>query len=169
MKNKVYKHICAVSTVVMAALMFTNWFTIDLMVGVERHSFLTIPDLINAAVDFLSDIAGNTATFVVLLLAGILEYLCLIAAALGIWGVIRTYMKNRKSRLVFVSQCTALCLSIIGIIAIIIIDIVSSSALGGIISIYPTIWFLLAIVFLILSLVSGYMYSKVLVDKTADL
>ncbi len=169
MKNTVYKHICTVSTLIMSVLMFTKWFTIDLMVGVEKHSFLTIPDLINAAVDFLSGVAGNTAAFIILLMAGILEYLCLIAAALGIWGVIRTYMKNRKSRLVFVSQCTASCLAIIGIIAIIIIDIVSSSALGGIISIYPTLWFVFAFVSLVLSLASGYMYSKNVVDKPSDL
>lgn len=160
MKNTVYKHICTITTLITSVLMFTKWFTIDLAVGVEKHSFLTIPNLINAAVDFLSDIAGNTATFVILLLAGILEYLCIIAAALGIWGVIRTYMKNRKSRLIFVSQCTASCLMVIGLIAIVIIDIVSSSALGGIISIYPTLWYVFALVSLVVSMISGYIYQR---------
>ncbi len=161
MKNKILKHTYTVSTLITALLMVTKWFIVDLAVGVERHSFLTIPDLINAAVDFLAGVAGRGVTFGVLLLAGILEYLAFVAAALGVWGVIRTYMKKRKSRLIFVSQCTALSLVIIALVAIVLIDIVSASALGGVIAIYPTVWFVLAALSLVTSFVSGILWDRV--------
>ncbi len=160
MKANIHKYICLVSTLIVAILMFTKWFTVDLAVSVENHSFLTIPNLINAAVDFLKDLGGATVAFTILLLAGILEYLCILASALGIWGFIRTFMKKSKSRLIFVSQCTALCLVVIATIVIIMVDIVSASALGGVISIYPTVWFVLTAVFLAASLVSGAYYAK---------
>ena len=49
---------------------------------------------------------------------------------------------------------------VIGLIAIVIIDIVSSSALGGIISIYPTLWYVFALVSLVVSMISGYIYQR---------
>ena len=160
MKANIYKYVCLASTIIAAFLMFTKWFTIDLFIGVETHSFLTIPDLINAGVDFLKDVGGAPVAFTILLMAGILEYLCIFASAMGIWGFVRSLMKKKKSRLIFVSQCTALSLIVIAIIVIVIVDIVSSSVLGGVISIYPTVWFVLTTVFLAVSLVSGIFYAK---------
>ena len=159
-KYSIVKYSLLVSSLIVSLLMFFKWFDISYLSNSETHSFLTIPSLINSTVDTFKSYAGNSVTFTLLLLAGGLEYLCIMSSALGIWGIIRTLMSQRRSRLLLASQIIALSLIVIAVIAIIIIDVISGSMLGDIIKIMPTLWLLLTLVALAVSIVTGIMYSK---------
>jgi len=161
MKNlTVYKYINIVSSFLLAILMLIPWFTISAMGTVESHSFMTIPALLNEGAEFLTQIGGKTLAITVLLLAGVLEYMCIVVAALGIWGGVRFMFYDRKSRLVSASQIVAASLMFIGIVAIVMIDYISATMLGGIVKVIPTFGFLAGIIFLAASIIGGVMYSK---------
>ena len=159
-KYSVVKYSVLVSSLVFALLMFFKWFSISYLSNSETHSFLTIPSLINSTVDTFKSYAGKSATFALLLLSGGLEYLCILSGALGLWGVIRILMSERRSRLLLAAQIIAVSLFVIAIIAIVVVDVISASMLGDIVTIYPTVWFIIAFVSLAVSIATGIIFNK---------
>ena len=168
-KYKILKYTFLISSILFSAFMFFKWFQIDTQISdAEDHSFLTIPGLIVKGVDAIKSYIGNGGTFVVLLTVGTLEYLCIVSAALGIWGITRTLIKKRRSRLLFASQITALCLMALTITISLIVNFISQKMLGGLVSMTPNIWLVLSLMFLVLSLVTGYFFSKFHSIETED-
>ncbi|MBR3933909.1 MAG: hypothetical protein IKJ68_08405 [Clostridia bacterium] len=164
-KLNIIKYSFLISSVLYAVFMFFRWFDIyNTISGSETHSFLTIPTLINDSVETFKSYAGAPATFTILLFAGTLEYLCIVGAALGIWGVIRTLMKRRRSRLLLSSQIISLCLVVLALLAIVIINVISNSHLTGLVSISPTLGLLMSVLFLVVSIVTGIIYRKMCVN-----
>lgn len=160
MKNNIYKYANLVSTTLVSVLILMKWFTISAMGTVETHSFMTIPAMLNEGADFLTQIGGKSVAITVLILAGILEYMCIVSSALGFWGVWRTYRYNKRSRLVLTSQIVGLSLTVIALITVFIINVVSGSMLGDIISVVPTAWLIIAVVCQVVSIVSGVLYWR---------
>jgi len=165
----ILKYTFLASSILFSVLMFSRWFWIDTSISnPEEHSFLTIPGLIVSAVDAFKTYVGNGGTFTILLFVGALEYLCIVCAALGIWGIIRTLIKKRRSRLLFASQITSLCLMALTITVIIIVTVISENMLGGIVTMKPTAKLVLSLVFLIISIVTGIFYNRMYNDRTED-
>lgn len=160
MKQKKYKYITIVSMFAVSFLILFDWFTIEAVGTKESHSFLTIPSMLVSGADFLTQLGGKAVAITVVILGACLEYMCLVACALGIWGAIRSIKKKRKSKLVVMSQLVFMSIASITVIAVLLINVVSVSILGGIVSVMPTIWLIAFIVFLIISFISGSKYPS---------
>jgi len=160
MKKNTYRYICLVSTLIISVLILMKWFTISAVGTVETHSFMTIPAMLCAGAGFLTQIGGKSVAVTVLILSGILEYMCIVASSLGIWGAWRSFKNNNISTLVFASQIISGSLALIAVITICIINFVSQAMLGDIISVVPTLWLIIAIIFIVASVITSLMYSK---------
>ena len=160
MKNNKYKYLTALSSFAVSVFMVFDWFTIAAMGTNEAHSFITIPKMLASGADFLTQLGGKTVAIVILIAGGMVEFMCLASAAMGIWGGVRCLIKPYKSRLVVMSQIVAVAFTSVALIAVLLINIVSVSSLGGIISVKPTIWLALDVVFLICSLIFSSKYPS---------
>ena len=151
MKNKKYKYLTGVSSFLVSVFMLFDWFVIKAMGTQETHSFITIPRMLTSGADFLTQIGGKLVAIIILILGGLVEFMCICAAAMGIWGAVRCFIKPYKSRLITMSQIVAVAFTSVALISVLLINVISVSNLGGIISVKPTIWLALDVVFLILS------------------
>ena len=158
MNNKKYKYLTAASSFLVSVFMLFNWFVIEAMGTRETHSFITIPRMLTSGADFLTQIGGKHVAIAILLLGGLVEFMCIAAAAMGIWGCVRCIIKPYKSRLITMSQIVAVAFTSVALMAVLLINVVSVSNLGGIISVKPTIWLALDVVFLVLSFVFSSKY-----------
>ncbi len=160
MKNKKYKYLTAISSFAVSVFMLFDWFIIKAMGTDVAHSFITIPSRLTSGADFLKQIGGKTAAIFILIMAGLVEFMCITAAVMGIWGGIRCLIKPYKSKLITMSQLVAVTFTSIAIMAVLIINVISFSSLGGVISVKPTLWLALDVVFLILSYVFSSKYPS---------
>lgn len=151
MNNKKYKYLTAASSFLVSVFMLFDWFTIEAMGTKETHSFITIPRMLTSGADFLTQIGGKLVAIVILILGGLVEFMCIAAAAMGIWGSVRCIIKPYKSRLITMSQIVAVAFTSVALISVLLINVISISNLGGIISVKPTLWLALDVIFLILS------------------
>ena len=97
MKNKKYKYLTAISSFAVSVFMLFDWFIIKAMGTQEAHSFITIPSMLTSGADFLKQIGGKTAAIFILIMAGLVEFMCITASVMGIWGGIRCLIKPYKS------------------------------------------------------------------------
>jgi len=158
MNNKKYKYLTAVSSFLVSVFMLFDWFVIEAMGTKESHSFITIPKMLTSGADFLTQIGGKLVAIVILILGGLVEFMCISASAMGIWGGVRCIIKPYKSRLIIMSQIVAVAFTSVALVAVLLINVVSVSNLGGIISVKPTIWLALDVVFLVFSFVFSSKY-----------
>lgn len=167
MKNKKYKYLTAISSFAVSVFMLFDWFIIKAMGTSEAHSFITIPSMLTSGADFLKQLGGKATAIFILIMAGLVEFMCITASVMGIWGAVRCLIKPYKSRLITMSQLVAVTFTSISIMALLIINVISFSSLGGIISVKPTLWLALDVVFLILSFVFSSKYpSEYELNKT---
>ena len=153
MKTNKYKYLTAITSFLVSIFMLFDWFVIKAVGTVESHSFITIPSMLTSGANFLTQLGGKAVAISILILGASLEYMCIASAALGIWGAIRTIIKPYKSRLITMSQIVSVALTSLALVAVILINVVSVSKLGGIVSVIPTFWFAADVIFLILSFV----------------
>ncbi len=162
MNRAAYKYITVISVLLMSVFIFFNWFVIEAggVIEDEAHSFMTVTTLVNNGADTLSKLSNNAVAITLLLLCGVLKYLCILSSALGIWGIILSIMKDRKSRLINSVQVISTILVLTALVLMLFVNIVSKSVVGGTVSAAPTVWFLIFTLSLVLSYISGYFFSK---------
>lgn len=166
MKQNKFKILTIVSILAVSLLILFDWFTIEAVGTKESHSFLTIPSMLTDGADFLTQLGGKTVAITVLILSACLEYMCIVACALGIWGALRSVKKKSKSKLIVMSQLVFMSITSITVIAILLINVVSVSILGGVVSVVPTVWLIAFIVFLLISFIAGSKYPSDVELKT---
>lgn len=162
MNRTFYKYTLIISVLLMSVLVFFNWFVIEAggVIDEETHSFMTIPTLVNHGAETLSKLSTVGVAVTLMILCGILKYLCILSSALGIWGVILTFMKDKRSRLINASQMISTMLIVIALVVILAVNILSRIVVGGTVYMGPTLWFVIFALSLILSYICGYMISR---------
>ncbi len=162
MKRNVYKYAMSASVLVMSVFIFFSWFAIGAggVIAEETHSFMTIPNLVGHGADTLAKLSSKGVAISMLIFCGVLKYLCILSSALGVWGVVLTFVKNKKNRLLYTSQAIASMLFAFALLLLIVVNILSNAIVGGTVSVAPTLWFVIFTVSLILSYVFGYLFSK---------
>lgn len=159
-KYNIVKYLFLVFSCIFSVFMFFKWFDIFYLSSEETHSFITMTSLVNENIETFKSLLGNSASFTILLFVGSLEYLCIMSAALGIWGIIRSFVKEKRSRILLASQIIAFVLTVIALSTIILINYVSSKLLGGLVDIYPTVYLVICLVALVASTILGSVYSR---------
>ena len=96
----------------------------------------------------------------ILLFVASLEYLCIMTTALGVWGIIRSLLKDSRSRILLAAQIIAFILTVIALATIMLINYVSGQMLGGLIEIYPTVYLVICLVALVSSTITGCVYVR---------
>ncbi len=145
MKKTILKYLTLITTLASAILMFFKWFTISIPgLDAETHSFFTIPDLLADAAGVLSTYAGKSSAVMIILLGGILEYMCVLSAGLSVCGIWKNCIKEKKSRFIFSGQIISLCLHFLAALVMIGTNIIFNSIIGISNLIYPTIWYILS-------------------------
>ena len=178
---KSYRMYTLVATVLSAIFIFPSWFELSVPMldsFLENESlyisFFSLPDFLSehGLLTHITNIGGKTSALIVLLLSGILKYLCVLSAGLGLYGVWKSCIKKRPTRFILSSQIIALVLHFICLVIIIsfkvILYIYSSniSDLSGLspelfdVSFIPTIWFYLSLVCSVGSLIFSIKYKK---------
>jgi len=148
MKKNVLKYFTLVITLVAASLVFFHWFTVSIPgLEPEGHSFVTIPDLLEDAAGMVSGYAGKSTAVMIILLGGILEYMCVLSAGLSVCGIWKNCIRGRKSRFIFSGQVIALCLHFLAALVMVGANVLVNSIIGISNLIMPTIWYILSVVF----------------------
>lgn len=165
MKKTILKYLTLITTLASAILMFFKWFTISIPgLEAETHSFFTIPKLITDASGVLSTYAGKSSTVMIILLGGILEYMCVLSAGLSVCGIWKNCIREKKSRFIFSGQIISLCLHFLAALVMLGANTIFNSILGISNLIYPTIWYALSFASPICSLLCLRFFNIALVS-----
>ena len=159
MKKTVLKYTTLIFTMLSAIFVFLPWFNIKIF-DEELHSFITIPNLLANASGILMGYAGKTSAVSIIILGGVLEYLCIISGGLALCGIWKNCFREKKTKMIFTSQIITISLIIIASIAMLGSNYLIQTALNieGIIA--PTVCFIISIVFTVASFVSQLFYNK---------
>jgi len=178
----VYKYITIVATLTSAVFIFFDWFRLSIPIldtflesGTIQISYMTLPSLVEKnALGLIVRMGGKTTAATTLILCALLKYLCVLSAGIGICGVWKMCIKERISKMVFVSQIIAIALQFVAFIVIIIINVFISMYAPGIaetmnvspelidFNFIPTFWVIIATVSAIVSLVFSQKYISAL-------
>ena len=125
------KYFTVATTVLSALFLYFNWFTLSVPMMESflesasfSVSFVTLPALIEEnALGLITRMGGKSTAITALLLCGILKYLCVLSTGLGLWGIWKMCVKEKRSRLIFASQLIALALQLLSFLLIILINV----------------------------------------------
>lgn len=161
MKKTVLKYLTLIIAAASASLVFFNWFTISIPgLEPEGHSFVTVPSLLEDAAGMVSGYAGKSSAVMIILLGGILEYMCVLSAGLTVCGIWKNCILERKSRFIFSGQVIALCLHFLAALVMVGANILVNSIIGISNLILPTMWYILSVVLSVVTLVSLRFLNK---------
>jgi len=181
-KDLIIRYATLVATLASAVFIFFNWFTVSLpalntfLTSGEMHlSFVSLPGFIQEnAVGLITRMGGKSTAVTLLLLCGVLKYVCIVSAIFGLYGIWKVCIQRRKSRFIFSAQIIAIAIEAFALLLIVIINIVLSNYAGVFanamrvqeslidISFLPTVWMLLSIASSVGSLLLSNMYNKIL-------
>lgn len=159
MKKTVLKCMTLVFTMFSAIFAFLPWFNINVL-SEELHSFITIPRLLADATGILAGYAGKNYAVVIIILGGVLEYLCILSAGLSLVGIWKNCFREVKSRLIFSAQIIMISLDVLALVAIFGVNYLVQTVISMDTVMMPTICFAVSVVFTIASLVSNIMYNR---------
>ncbi len=178
-KNRI-KDFCVISCLLSAVFLFFNWITLDIPIlgsflesSSFSISFFTLPKLIEENVlGLITRLAGKPIAITVILLCGMLKYLCVLSLGFSVWGTWEMYMKKGKTRFVFSSLVISLALAVLSFLVIIVVNIliyIYSPAISEMIGFtdsafklrfVPTVWLILSFLLSLASSVFLYLFSK---------
>ena len=78
MKKTILKIITIIFSMASAVFMFFKWFSISVADISEAHSLVTLPNLVQDGIGFITRIGGKTVAVICLIMCAILEYLCIL-------------------------------------------------------------------------------------------
>ena len=181
-KELIFRILTAVATLASAVLIFFNWFTISLPAlntflksGEMSLSFMNLPAFMQEnAIGLITRMGGKSTSATLLILCGILKYVCMVSAILAVYGIWKICIRKRKSRFIFSSQVIAIAMEGFSLLLIIVINIVISNYAGVFasamkvqeslidVSFLPTLWMVLATACSVTSLVCSNIYNKII-------
>ena len=161
MKQNIFRWLTFLTTLSCAVFIFFDWFKMSIIIE-ESFSFMTIPSLLEDAMRLIIKTQGKTFGFLIILLVGILKYMCILSSGLGIYGIWKCVIKKQRSSSLFISQVIALGLGILAIIIIfagnaIISGYVDASSIN---ILEATLWLWICVISSFLSLIFQTLYSK---------
>jgi hypothetical protein len=126
------------------------------------------------AIGLITRMGGKNTSVTLLILCGILKYICLLSAIFGVCGLWKVCITRRKSRFIFSAQVIAIAIEGFAFLLIIIINIVISNYAGVFadamkvqeslidISFLPTLWLALATLCSVGALIISNIYNKMI-------
>lgn len=174
------KYATIITTLLSAVFLFFNWFTLSIPVlesflesSSFSVSFFSLPSLIEEnALGLITRLGGKNTSIMALLLCGVLKYMCVLSAGLGLCGIYKLCRHGKISRFIFSSQVVALAMQVLSFLVILIINIFMARYAGliadamnvqeGLLKFHftPTLWLWLSTISAIGSLVLSNYYSK---------
>lgn len=176
----ILKCVTIVTTLLSAVFLFFNWFTLSIPVlesflesSSFSVSFFTLPALLEEnALGLITRLGGKSTAILTLLLCGVLKYMCILSAGLGLYGIWKICIRGKRTRFIFSSQVIALALQVLSFLLILIINIFMSKYAGSIaesmnleadllqFDFTPTLWLCISTLSAVGSLVSSSYYTK---------